>query len=139
MKNSRAIDDLRPGTAEKCRRFIEECDKAGIDVIITSTLRDTESQNALYAQGRTAPGAKVTNVKGGHSFHNYGVAFDFVPVVNGKAVWDDGDLWTRCGYIGEQCGLEWGGSWDSFVDKPHMQDTGGFTIAQYLAGESITA
>jgi peptidoglycan L-alanyl-D-glutamate endopeptidase CwlK len=138
MRNSRDIDDLLPRTAEKCRAFVKRCAEAGIKVVITSTYRDIESQNALYAIGRTAPGRKVTNVKGGDSFHNHRVAFDFVPVVNGDAVWDDDDLWDRCGAIAIECGLEWGGTWDRFTDRPHCQDTGGYSIAQYKSGE-VTA
>lgn len=132
MINSRNIADLLPHVAAKCSRFINECANAGIDVIITSTYRDDECQNRLFAQGRTTPGKKVTNVEGGYSYHNHRVAFDFVPVENGKAVWDNPDLWARCGNIGEACGLEWGGSWNKFVDKPHMQDTGGYNIAKFV-------
>lgn len=139
MINSRNIDDLLPRTAAKCREFIARCDAIGIDVIITSTYRDIASQNALYAQGRTAPGRKVTNVAGGDSFHNHRVAFDFVPVENGKAVWNDDALWARCGAIAAQVGLEWGGSWTRFVDKPHCQDTGGYKIADFKAGKAVLA
>ena len=134
MINSRKIEDLRLIPAAKCRAFVAACAAAGIDVIVTSSYRDAESQNALYAQGRTLPGRKVTNVCGGDSFHNWRVAFDFVPVVNGKAIWDDAKLWEKCGRLAESVGLEWGGRWSGFVDKPHCQDTGGLTIAQYKAG-----
>lgn len=134
MINSRRIEDLLLTTATKCRAFVEGCAKAGIDVIITSTYRDAESQNALYALGRTLPGKKVTSVRGGDSFHNHRRAFDFVPIVNGKAVWDDNATWERCGAIAEKVGLEWGGRWSKFPDKPHCQDTGGLTIAQLKVG-----
>lgn len=134
MINSRKIEDLLLTTAAKCRAFIDGCAKAGIDVIITSTYRDAESQNALYAQGRTLPGKKLTNVRGGDSFHNHRRAFDFVPIVNGKAIWNDAELWDRCGAIAEKVGLEWGGRWARFPDKPHCQDTGGLTIAQLKVG-----
>ena len=133
MINSRRIDDLELIVAAKCRAFVAACAAVGIDVIITSTYRDAESQNALYAQGRTTPGKKVTNAAGGDSFHNWRVAFDFVPVSNGKAVWDDAALWERCGVIAEKVGLEWGGRWKRFADRPHCQDTGGLTIAEYKA------
>ena len=136
MINSRKIEDLQLIVAAKCRAFISACAANGIDVIITSTYRDAESQNALYAQGRTAPGNKVTNVRGGDSLHNWRVAFDFVPVVNGKAIWGDDKLWTRCGEIAESVGLEWGGRWTKFIDKPHCQYTGGLTIAQFKAGKT---
>lgn len=136
MINSRDINDLLPATKEKALDFQLRCAEQGIDIIFTSTYRDSESQDALYAQGRTTEGKRVTNVAGGDSFHNWRVAFDFVPVVNGKAVWNDDSLWARCGALAEACGLEWGGSWKRFVDKPHCQDTHGFTIAQFKAGEA---
>nr|WP_295770097.1 M15 family metallopeptidase [Rhodoferax sp.] len=39
-------------------------------------MRSCAEQDALYAQGRTAPGNKVTNAKSGDSNHNFGIAFD---------------------------------------------------------------
>ncbi len=121
MINSRKIEDLVPEMQEKCKSFIELCKKNGIDVIITSTYRDYESQQALYDQGRTKPGNKVTNAKPGYSYHNFRVAFDFCPIVNGKAEWNDIKLYTKCGVIGEQCGLEWAGRWVSFKEYAHFQ------------------
>ena len=134
MINSRKIEDLRLIPAAKCRAFFAACAKVGIDVLITSTYRDAESQNALYAQGRTAPGKRVTNARGGDSFHQHRCAFDFVPVVGGKAIWNDNKLWARCGALAESVGLEWGGRWTLFEDRPHCQYTAGLTIAQYKAG-----
>jgi peptidoglycan LD-endopeptidase CwlK len=131
MINSRSLADLLPRAAAKCSAFINHCKEAGIDLIITSTYRDNASQAALYAQGRTAPGPRVTNADAGQSPHNYRVAFDFVPVVMGKAVWNDDSLWQRCGAIGKAVGLEWGGDFKTFPDKPHFQDLNGFTLADY--------
>lgn len=135
MINSRDINELHPRTRVKALHFKNQCAAAGIEVSITATYRDNEYQDDLYYQGRTKPGRIVTKAKGGHSFHNYRVAFDFVPVVNGKAVWDDDGLWAQCGAIGTKCGLEWGGSWHSFKDKPHFQDTDGFSIDDYRLGK----
>jgi peptidoglycan L-alanyl-D-glutamate endopeptidase CwlK len=135
MINSRELSDLLPSVKTKCLAFISGCSDAGFDVIITSTYRDNASQDALYAQGRTTPGAIVTKAKGGESFHNYRVAFDFVPIVSGKAIWNDNKLWQKCGDIGRKCGLEWGGGW-GFQDKPHMQSTGGLRIEDYKAGHT---
>jgi len=137
MINSRKIEDLHPHVASLCRKFIEQCKEAGVDVLVTSTYRDHESQNALYAQGRTAPGKIVTKAKGGQSFHNHKVAFDVVPLVNGKAIWNDGGLWRKIGQIGQEVGLEWGGNW-KFQDKPHFQYTGGLTLADFQAGKTLT-
>ena len=48
MINSRNIDDLNHIVAAKCRAFLAACEAQGIDIIITSTYRDNESQDALY-------------------------------------------------------------------------------------------
>lgn len=137
MINSRNINDLHPKVANMASQFINRCKTAGIDVIITSTYRDIASQNALYAQGRTTPGKKVTNARGGQSFHNWKVAFDFCPIVNGKAVWNDVALFTKCGEIAESVGLEWAGRWVKFKELAHCQYTNGLTIKDFQSGKTI--
>lgn len=134
MINSRNPQFLTPDTRRKLDKFVELCKEVGIDPLITSTYRDNEAQAALYAQGRTAPGRKVTNAGPGHSWHNYRVAFDFVPLQNGKAIWDDDALWAACGVLAVQAGLEWGGNWVNFQDRPHCQNVQGHTIKDMLAG-----
>lgn len=106
------------------------------------TLRTFAEQDALYAQGRTKPGSKVTNAKGGQSYHNYGLAIDIVLLLdkdgNGTyetASWDiktdfDGDKkadWQEIVTIFKRYGWEWGGDW-KFVDAPHFQKSCGFSI-----------
>lgn len=139
MINSRDLAALHPKVQAKARAFLEACHAQGIDVLVTSTYRDDESQNALYAQGRTKPGAKVTNAKAGESWHNYRLAFDIVPLRAGKPVWgtkgEDGKLWARIGAIGEAHGLEWAGRWSRFKEFPHFQWTGGLTLKELQAGK----
>jgi len=137
MIYSRKIADLSPAVQKKVHIFIDACAQAGVEILITSTYRDHESQDALYAKGRTQPGPKVTNAKGGDSYHNWRVAFDFVPIVNGKACWDDTELFTRCGEIAERCGLEWAGRWKSFKELAHCQYTGGLSIADFKNGRTL--
>lgn len=137
MINSRKLEDLHPKVEGMCRAFIAACSKEGIDVLITSTYRDKESQDVLYAQGRTSPGKKVTNAKGGQSFHNYKVAFDFVPIVNGKAQWSDLKLFKKCGDIGKKVGLEWAGDWITFKELAHFQFTNGLTLKDFQSGKII--
>lgn len=155
MINSRRIEDLHPTVAAMAFNLLSKCKQAGIDIIITSTYRDHESQAALYAQGRTAPGRKVTNARPGQSWHNWRLAFDVVPLRNGKPVWgtagngidndptdddrDDLELWQRVGAIGESVGLEWAGRWTSFREFPHFQYTGGLTLADMQAGKTLPA
>lgn len=137
MINSRDLKELIPQAKTRAEAFVRECQKQGIDVLITSTYRDFESQNALYAQGRTKAGARVTNAKGGQSWHNFRCAFDFVPLVNGKAQWNDVRTFKRCGAIAESLGLEWAGRWKSFREMAHCQYTGGLTLAQLRNGAQI--
>jgi peptidoglycan L-alanyl-D-glutamate endopeptidase CwlK len=137
MINSRNLNDLHPKVETMARAFIAKCDAEDIDILITSTYRDAESQNALYAQGRTKPGKKVTNAKAGQSFHNFRVAFDFVPLVHGKPAWNDAALFRRCGLIAESVGLEWAGRWTKFPEMAHCQHTGGLTLADFRAGKTL--
>jgi len=131
MIPSRKLSDLLPDVAAKCDSFIRACADEGIDVLITSTYRDNESQDALYAVGRVKPGRKVTNARGGESLHNYRVAFDFVPLAHGKPMWEDEKLFARCGEIAEHVGLSWAGRWVSFKELAHCQYTEGKTIADF--------
>ena len=137
MVNSRNINDLHTKVTAMASEFINRCKAEGIDVLITSTYRDAESQNELYAQGRTKPGKKVTNAKAGQSYHNWRVAFDFVPVVNGKAQWNDAELFTKCGEIAEGVGLEWAGRWVKFKELAHCQYTGGLSLKDFQAGKTL--
>ena len=137
MINSRNLDDLAPPVKQRAESFIAAAKAKGIDLLVTSTYRDSESQDALYAQGRTAPGAIVTRAKAGQSWHNWRCALDVVPLVNGKAIWDDQAMWKQVGEIGKSCGLEWAGDWVTFKEFPHFQYTGGMTLAQLQQGAKI--
>lgn len=137
MINSRSIGDLHPKVAELCRKFIAACKVEGVEVIITSTYRDLASQAAIYAQGRTTPGKKITNAKPGQSFHNWRVAFDFAPTINGKIPWNDSKIFTQCGEIAESVGLEWAGRWKGFKELAHCQYTGGMTLKDFQSGKTL--
>jgi peptidoglycan LD-endopeptidase CwlK len=131
MINSRSLDDLLPLVRQRVEAFIKAAQASGIDLLVTSTYRDDESQNALYAQGRTTAGKIVTNAKAGESFHNYRCAVDVVPIINGKPVWDTSyQVWQTIGRLGKEAGLEWAGDWVKFKEYPHFQYTSGFTLAE---------
>jgi peptidoglycan L-alanyl-D-glutamate endopeptidase CwlK len=136
--NSRKLEDLLPPVRERVERMIAACDAEGIDLLVTSTYRDNASQEALYAQGRTAPGRIVTNARAGQSYHNYRCAVDVVAIRNGKAIWDAKDpVWQRIGALGKDAGLEWAGDWKRFKEFPHFQYTAGLTLAQLQKGAKI--
>lgn len=137
MINSRKITDLRPAAARKCREWVELCAKRHIDVLVYCTFRDFEQQNVLYAQGRTTSGRKVTNAKGGQSFHNYQVAWDAVPMLGGKPQWNDKVLYLRMGEAAEELGIEWAGRWKSFKETAHFQYVKGLPLSHFKNGGSL--
>lgn len=106
-------------------------------VRLAYTLRTWTEQDELYAQGRTKPGKKVTNAKGGDSMHNYGLAVDIVLIIDGKdASWDTKKDWDKdkqsdwMEIVSEfkKKGWEWGGDWVSFKDMPHFEKSFGLSI-----------
>ena len=151
MIASRDINLLQLGVSIRAQGLVEKCKKEGIDLLITSTYRDFEAQKDLYAVGRTKAGQKcncaktftgkclkhplgltVTNANAGQSWHNWKRAFDVVPLVNGKCVWNDMELWKKIGAFGKALELEWAGDWKTFKEFPHFQYTQGFTLQDML-------
>jgi peptidoglycan L-alanyl-D-glutamate endopeptidase CwlK len=121
LPQRRGIDVLHPKTKEKVQKFLTECGKQGLRVLVLETLRTVEEQNRLFSQGRNGnPGNIVTNAQGLNSTHIWGCAFDVCQNIRGRE-WEEA-FFPQVGKIGEQCGLEWGGSWKSFRDMPHFQD-----------------
>ncbi len=120
------IKSLHPSLQPFARNLIAKGIQHGIPLIITDAFRSIADQNKDYAKGRTAPGSIVTYAKGGESFHNYGLAFDVVPVVNGKATYTYD--WQKIGDLGKSVGLEWGGDFPH-ADRPHFEKKFGNTIA----------
>lgn len=144
-KSATRLSGLHSVVKVAAETLIERCYKRGVPIVITQGLRSITEQDALYAQGRTKPGAIVTNARGGYSFHNFGVAIDFALLMpDGKAVsWDmkrDGNANGRADWYevvdeAKALGFTWGGDWKSFVDNPHFEMTFGLTCAQYRAGK----
>lgn len=134
MINSRDINQLDLPARKVCIAHIQGCKAVGIELLVTSTYRDFEAQNDLYAIGRTKDLDRkpVTNARAGSSWHNFKCAYDVVPLVGGKAVWNDETLWKKIISIGKAAGAEAGAEWKTFPDKPHFQVTSGITLAVAL-------
>lgn len=95
--------------------------ESGINLRVTEGYRSPERQNELYAQGRTAPGNRVTNARGGQSNHQKRTAFDVV-VLNDKGQPDwESPHWDELGKFAEMLGLNWGGNFKSIKDRPHFE------------------
>jgi peptidoglycan L-alanyl-D-glutamate endopeptidase CwlK len=128
--SSRSLSDLHPKLRPVAEQFLARCKAAGLDILLTCTYRSAAEQNELYAQGRTKPGQIVTRARGGQSAHNFELdgkpaakAFDIVPLVLGKPVWDNQHPdWQKAGEIGMALGLNWYGAPNApFREFPHFQ------------------
>ncbi len=142
---------LHPDVAKAAANFIRDAYNRGIKLRITQGLRTYAEQEALYAQSRlpldqvnalrqkagmapieASENNEVTRAKPGSSYHNFGLAFDVVEIRDGKAIWSTGagSKWDTIGALGKAHGLEWGGDWTSFKDRPHFQlRPGGIDLA----------
>lgn len=120
---------VHPRLVDAATRICLAMDALGFRMMVTDGVRTTAKQQALYAQGRTAPGAIVTNTDGVIKKSNHqpkadglGHAVDMAFVVNGLPSWDPSLPWFLYGAMVRSLGLRWGGDWTSgLVDKPHME------------------
>jgi peptidoglycan L-alanyl-D-glutamate endopeptidase CwlK len=134
---------VRPAALSAYREAVK-ITPAGVHPYITETLRTFERSNALYNQPHDGkdndgdgkvdePDEKVTNAPGGSSFHNYGLAIDFVIQVNGIPKWGVNDNWMKVVKCFKEAGFVWGGDFKSIKDNPHFEMTFGYTWRQLLA------
>lgn len=143
--------ELHPAIRDEVINAIDEIEKgfpATIKIRIVQGTRTIEYQNELYAQGRTKPGKRVTNARGGKSYHNYGLAIDFAILYdndgNGtfeQLSWDifrdhdkDGKRdWIEVVDYFKSLGYRYGGDWKTIKDFPHLEKSFGYTTAQLHA------
>jgi len=123
-----------------------------VPILIYCTVRSAEEQAKLWRQSRSkiviekkintlkkyghlelanllesvGPqfGPAVTHAGPGESWHQYGLAFDAVPLKHGSPLWDVHkykDQWTELGKAALDLGLNWGGNWPKWADYPHFQ------------------
>ncbi len=144
-RSEKNIATLNPKVQPVMRKFMlaakEHFAALGVDVKAISGNRTWAEQDALYAKGRSTPGPKVTNARGGQSNHNFGLALDLGLFKDGKYL-DESPLYKEIGkVVAKFPEIEWGGSWKSITDEPHIQFKTPYTLAQLrervTAGKSI--
>jgi hypothetical protein len=123
------LNALHPYLRDKVCKLIELCRQKGIELAVVETYRTHTKQNEYRTMGK-----KYTRSGGGNSKHQYGLAVDVVPVVDGKAQWDNIRLWRKVGLLGEQLGLRWGGRWKNPFDPGHFEWSGGLSSAHLKSG-----
>lgn len=128
--SSRSLNDLRPEFAVKAKAWLQRCKSANLDILVYCTFRSMGEQDELYTHGRTVPGAIVTNAKAGQSAHNYGLALDFVPLLNGRPQWAAGNgLYLLAVQLAADAGME-SLAHSSFPEWPHLQMPGWRELAK---------
>lgn len=112
---------LHPVFRQNVIKVAKSLDDEGIPLKVYEAYRYPERQADLYAQGRTKSGDIVTNAKPWYSYHQYGLAVDFVLFENGKWSWDDSTpekkkWWKKLHEVGKDFGLSPLG-----FEAPHLQ------------------
>lgn len=142
------VKKLHPAIRQEVADLIDQIERAmpvSMKIRVVQGLRTIDEQNNLYAIGRTIPGKKVTNARGGKSYHNYGLAIDFAIMYdkdnNGSfetLSWDifyDHDKngsrdWMQVVDAFKAKGYGYGGDWVSLKDFPHLEKTFGYKPSQ---------
>jgi len=134
-RSERLISRLHASIQARARDLLQLAANEGIALVVTQGLRTFAEQQALYDQGRTKPGPIVTNALPGSSWHNFGLAFDVAELVGEKYHYPLSPAWwTHVGELGKSLGLEWGGDFHTFVDRPHFEYHPGLTLHDARAG-----
>lgn len=132
---------MQPEIKEKALKLIDACKNKQIQLIIYCTLRSNAIQDVLFLHGRypldvlnerrqlvglppitEKENVIITNEKGGLSPHNFGLAFDCVPIIGGVAHFQQTySVWKDIGKMGKDLGLAWGGDWTKPTRVMHFQ------------------
>lgn len=136
------LEKSHPELRKRFTGVVARLAQQGIKIRITDGLRTFEEQDALYRKGRHLVNGEwkcinrgcagiVTSAPGGYSNHNWGLAIDCYPVLDGKVRFTAPpsqplkDEFIRAqkaiGVESERAGLTWGGRWSNPYDPPHVQ------------------
>lgn len=119
------IATLHADFCDRVYKWYETMTRDGVKVYIYEGFRTHERQQELYNQGRLTKGRIVTNAMPGQSFHQYGRAFDWVPLVAHEKAeglfecdWNDVAQYAKGKTLAESMAMTCL-SWET----PHIQDS----------------
>lgn len=123
------LETVYPELARRIRTMADILEGEGVHLRVTQGLRSWHDQDQLWMQGRDRAGnvvdAKtiVTHAPPGHSWHNFALAVDVVPMsLEGQPDWNPKHpVWDRIIKVGAAMGLDSGSVWRTFPDYPHFQ------------------
>jgi len=127
QRSRQALLEVHPALVSVVELALKKTEQ---DFMVVEGVRSPERQRQLYAQGRTAPGPKVTWTLNSNHFKKsdgYGHAVDLVPY---PVDWDDIDKFKAISLAmfdaaQELCvKIEWGGNWKKNKDYPHFEYKG---------------
>lgn len=127
------LKHLHPEVRRRCTAVLAKLADAGLPFQIFEAYRTPQRQAWLYAQGRTREGNIVTNAPSWSSYHQFGMAADFVLKDGGNWSWSSSGKWKNAWKdlhtIARAEGLE-PLSWE----LPHLQASD-LTLEQLRAGQ----
>jgi peptidoglycan L-alanyl-D-glutamate endopeptidase CwlK len=119
-KRDQELTHLHPFFREKVEALLNKLSQERLPFRVFEGFRSPQRQQYLFEQGRTRPGNIVTQARPWTSFHQYGLAADFVLYVGGKWSWETSgekrQMWTRLHQLGREndlTPLTW--------ELPHLQ------------------
>lgn len=116
---ARDVTQLAPGMQAAVAAVLAALRAEGRTPWLFECVRTPARQAYLYAQGRTRPGAVVTNAASHlQSWHGHGLAVDIICRVG---LWTAPQFFAALGPVAETHGLTWGGRWPTLPDVPHLQ------------------
>lgn len=124
-RSEKNLEELLPFLQKIVRIWFKEkvndfMAKHGVKVKIICGTRTWKEQNDLYNKR-----PRVTSVKAGYSFHNFGIAFDIGIFSQSGKYYEDNEMYDK---LYEECsapeGFFWGGLWKKLHDSPHYQYNG---------------
>jgi peptidoglycan LD-endopeptidase CwlK len=127
------LSHLHPAFRQSVQQVLQQCAQEQLPFRVFEAYRSPHRQAFLYAQGRTRPGSIVTYAQPWSSYHQYGLAADFVLHIHGTWSWDDSgprrQWWARLHAIGRSFNLE-----PLKFETPHLQQAG-LSVAALRAGD----
>ena len=102
-RNQTTIASLEPNFGKRVAKWLSECNKLHLPILIYSGYRSISEQAKLYRDYQAGKiGGPVAAP--GESFHNYGLAIDYVPLMLTKfgyqLAWGDSNAYLKAQKIG---------------------------------------
>lgn len=118
------LDQVHPELLKKIDLVLRAMEVLGHPMKIVQGVRTTAEQQALFAQGRTKPGPRVTNADGVRHKSNHQIRDGWGWAVDcafkGPDPFAEHHPWGLYGEAVKAVGLNWGGSWVT-PDRPHAE------------------